>query len=170
MLTKCICKSCAGHLEFEEENAGQKIKCPHCGFDTTLYIPGTERVEAELATLTRKLRWQKFALLALAALVGVGGIAWCLYHWGMPFIENQFPSVDSLFLRVLILAGFCLGLPLLFLWLLLPIFLFIEWRRFLRLVARIEQHLSALGSPASPDTTETAEEAESVEEETSTEA
>ena len=42
MLTKCICTYCAGHLEFEEENAGEKIKCPHCGFETTLFLPGQE--------------------------------------------------------------------------------------------------------------------------------
>ena len=42
MLTKCICTNCAGHLEFEEENAGEKIKCPHCGFETTLFLPGDE--------------------------------------------------------------------------------------------------------------------------------
>jgi hypothetical protein len=163
MLIKCICKSCAGHLEFEEENAGQKIKCPHCGFDTTLYLPGAERAEAELATLNRKLRWQKFLLLGLAAVFLLGGLGWCLYHWGMPFMESLFPSVDSPLLRALMLMAFCLGLPLLLLWLLLPIFLFLAWRRFLRLVASIEQHLRPHGSPGSPETTD---EVEPVEEET----
>jgi hypothetical protein len=44
MLIKCICVNCAGHLEFEEENLGEKIDCPHCGFETTLAVPGTEEV------------------------------------------------------------------------------------------------------------------------------
>ena len=132
-----------------------------------MYIPGTERVEAELATLNRKLRSQKFLLFGLAVVLVLGGLGWCLYHWGIPIIENQFPSVDSPLLRVLILAAFCLGLPLLLLWLLLPIFLFLEWRRFLRLVARIEQHLSTSASPVPPETTD---EVEPVEKETPTEA
>jgi|ERR1035437_7998074 hypothetical protein len=153
MLIKCICKSCAGHLEFEEENAGQKIKCPHCGFDTTLYLPGAERAEAALATLNRKLRLQKLVLLGLAAVLVLGGLGWCLYHWGMPVIENQFPSVESPLLRVLMLMALCLGLPLLLMWLLLPIFLFLAWRRFLRLMASIEQHLRPNSSADSPETT-----------------
>jgi hypothetical protein len=153
MLIKCICKSCAGHLEFEEENAGQKIKCPHCGFDTTLYLPGAERAEAALATLNHKLRLQKLLLLGLAAVLVLGGLGWCLYHWGMPVIESQFPSVESPVLRVLMLMAFCLALPLLMMWLLLPIFLFLAWRRFLRLVASIEQHLRPTGSADSPETT-----------------
>ena len=167
MLIKCICKSCAGHLEFEEENAGQKIKCPHCGFDTTLFLPGAERAEEVVASLNRKLRLQKLLLLGLGAAVVLGGLGWCLYHWGIPVVEDQFPSVENPVLRVLILMAFCLGLPLLLIWLLLPIFVFIEWRRFLRLVARIEQHLSTHDSPESPETTE---EVEPADKETPTEA
>ena len=153
MLIKCICKSCAGHLEFEEQNAGQKIKCPHCGFDTTLYLPGAEQAEEELATLNRKLRMQRLLLLGLAGALILGGLGWCLYHWGMPIVEDLFPSVDKPLFRVLILVAFCLGLPLLLMWLLLPIFLFIEWRRLLRLVARIEQHLNTSGSASPRETT-----------------
>src|SRR6266436_22576 len=39
MLIKCICTNCAGHLEFEEESAGETIECPHCHFETVLYLP-----------------------------------------------------------------------------------------------------------------------------------
>jgi hypothetical protein len=160
MLIKCICKSCAGHLEFEEENAGQIIKCPHCGFYTTLYVPGAERVQEELVTLNRKLRSQKLALISGAGVLGLGGIVWCLYHWGMPLVQDQFPSVESPVLRVLLLLGLCLGVTLLLIWLLLPIVAFFEWRRFLRLLAQVEQHLAANRSQTLPEITEETEHTE----------
>ena len=160
MLIKCICKSCAGHLEFEEENAGQIIKCPHCGFDTTLYVPGAERVQEELVTLNRKLRSQKLALISGAGVLGLSGIVWCLYHWGMPLVQDQFPSVESPVLRVLLLLGLCLGVTLLLIWLLLPIVAFFEWRRFLRLLAQVEQHLAANRSQTLPEITEETEHTE----------
>ena len=36
---KCICQNCPGHIEFDVLHAGATITCPHCGFDTRLYIP-----------------------------------------------------------------------------------------------------------------------------------
>jgi DNA-directed RNA polymerase subunit RPC12/RpoP len=39
MLVKCNCTVCSEHLEFEPENAGSLIKCPHCGMETVLFIP-----------------------------------------------------------------------------------------------------------------------------------
>jgi predicted RNA-binding Zn-ribbon protein involved in translation (DUF1610 family)/type II secretory pathway pseudopilin PulG len=36
---KCNCTTCSGHIEFEVENAGQTVTCPHCGIETLLFIP-----------------------------------------------------------------------------------------------------------------------------------
>jgi hypothetical protein len=39
MNAKCPCQHCNGHIEFEPDQAGQTVVCPHCGLDTTLFIP-----------------------------------------------------------------------------------------------------------------------------------
>ena len=31
-----ICRSCGGHIAYDEQSAGQTVQCPHCGRDTTL--------------------------------------------------------------------------------------------------------------------------------------
>ncbi len=38
-LAKCSCSLCGGHLEFETVYAGERIACPHCRYETVLYIP-----------------------------------------------------------------------------------------------------------------------------------
>jgi hypothetical protein len=35
----CNCNTCSGHLEFERDNVGETVVCPHCGMETTLYVP-----------------------------------------------------------------------------------------------------------------------------------
>jgi len=37
--TVCSCTNCGEHLEFDPENAGETITCPHCGKQTVLFLP-----------------------------------------------------------------------------------------------------------------------------------
>jgi hypothetical protein len=41
MTTKCSCQHCNGHIEFDSADfvPGCIAQCPHCGLDTTLFIP-----------------------------------------------------------------------------------------------------------------------------------
>ncbi len=138
MLVKCICTNCAGHLEFEEDSAGQKIKCPHCGFDTVLFLPGAEKAEAEVATLREKLQRQRRVVLVIAALLVLGGLGWAIYHWVTPFVATLLPdgSGDTLPIVVTVIA--CLALPFLLAWLVLPVVLFVQFRKALRLLENLE--------------------------------
>jgi len=155
MLVKCICKNCAGHLEFEEENAGQKIKCPHCGFDTILFLPGAEQeAEEQVASLRRKLQLQRRLILWVGAAVIVLGLLWCIYHWGLPAVESLLPSIDNKVILVLVLALLCLSIPLVIVWLLLPVFLFFQIRKLISLLARIEEDLRSEPSEAEPEAPE----------------
>jgi len=36
---KCSCNNCSEHLQFELQDAGKRIDCPHCGMETLLYVP-----------------------------------------------------------------------------------------------------------------------------------
>jgi hypothetical protein len=151
MLVKCICKNCAGHLEFEEENAGQKIKCPHCGFDTILFLPGAEQGEEQVASLMRKLQLQRRLFLWAGGAAILVGLGWCIYHWGLPVVQNLLPAVDSQLILVLVLALLCLSIPLVFIWLLLPVFLFFQVRKLMFLLARIEENLRSEPSEIEPE-------------------
>jgi hypothetical protein len=37
----CRCQHCDGHIEFETYRKGEAISCPHCGLETSLYVPAT---------------------------------------------------------------------------------------------------------------------------------
>jgi DNA-directed RNA polymerase subunit RPC12/RpoP len=140
MLVKCICTNCAGHLEFEEENAGEKIKCPHCAFETVLFLPGTDRVDQELARLARRMKLRRWLLRGTASVALLGAAGWCLYHWALPMIENWLP-VESTPLAVAVLAGIVVAIPLLLAWLALPVVLFLQFRKLNELVTQIEFNL-----------------------------
>ncbi len=141
MLVKCICTNCAGHLEFEKENAGEKIKCPLCGFETVLFLPGAERPEAQLASLTRKLQVQQRFVFCLGCLIGSGAIAWVLYGWVVPTVAAWLPDNDSRIAPVLLTAALCVTIPLLLAWLVLPFLLFCQARRCVALLEQIEENL-----------------------------
>src|ERR1700674_2712822 len=116
MLVKCFCTNCAGHLEFEEENAGQKIKCPHCGFDTVLFLPGAEPPGDRLPTFTQKLLRRRWLICAGGGAVLIAAVAWALYQWGLPFVENLLPFDTSKVVSVLVLVLICLLVPLVLTW------------------------------------------------------
>jgi hypothetical protein len=39
MVIVCTCNHCSERLEFDAENTGETIPCPHCGLETILFIP-----------------------------------------------------------------------------------------------------------------------------------
>jgi hypothetical protein len=41
MIVKCPCQNCSGHIEFEadEFQPGVRAECPHCKFETLLFVP-----------------------------------------------------------------------------------------------------------------------------------
>jgi DNA-directed RNA polymerase subunit RPC12/RpoP len=41
----CICNKCSGRLEFDPNNVGETIQCPHCGMETVLPKPEPKRAE-----------------------------------------------------------------------------------------------------------------------------
>jgi hypothetical protein len=140
MLVKCICTNCAGHLEFEEENAGEEIECPHCGFDTKLFLPGTEPEAKTSAGLLQKLRGRRPLLLA-AAVVAFGAIGFALYHWVLGPLKDWLPYTESKVLPVLALGVFCLLVLLLMVWLFLPLLLFLQLGKITRVLTQIETNL-----------------------------
>ena len=109
MLAKCICTNCAGHLEFEEENAGESIPCPHCGFETTLELPGSKRRDPELAAWLRKQALRRRLVWVAGPIVVFGGAGYALYRWGVPWVEDVLPWADTTTKAVLALLLLCLG-------------------------------------------------------------
>jgi DNA-directed RNA polymerase subunit RPC12/RpoP len=60
MNAKCPCQNCTADIEFEAEQAGQRVSCPHCGETTLLFIvpevaepaPAPAKTEPRLKRLT----------------------------------------------------------------------------------------------------------------------
>ena len=140
MLVKCICTNCAGHLEFEEENSGEEIECPHCGFDTRLFLPGTQPDAAEPVGLPQKLLRRNLLLSAGAVLI-LGALGFALHHWVLGPLKDWLPYTDSKVLPVLALGVLCLLVLLLTLWILLPVLLFVQLRNMTRVLGQIETNL-----------------------------
>lgn len=72
--SKYICRSCGGHIAYDEQSAGQTVQCPHCGRDATLdeasgsvganSVPRRRTLVRSITLLT--------LLLLIATAVGVG--------------------------------------------------------------------------------------------------
>ena len=143
MLTKCICTNCAGHLEFEEENAGESIPCPHCGFKTTLFLPGMgpDRPIPPVPLWKWLLgsRWRR----TIAALLVLAGLGYALYRWGVPWLQDLIPSIESSVLAITILALSLVILPFLVLWLILPLLLLVQTRKISRAITRMAEAFEA---------------------------
>jgi hypothetical protein len=139
MLTKCICTYCAGHLEFEEENAGEKIKCPHCGFETTLFLPGDEPDDLESEAGTGRFARFKWPLIAGGvALAVLAGVIYALARWVLPPLKLWLPYTESPVLPVIVLALVCLGAVMLLAWTVFPILLFVQLRKLTGALESIE--------------------------------
>jgi hypothetical protein len=168
MLIKCICTNCAGHLEFEEENAGETIPCPHCGFETVLSLPGTNEVDPEMLGRNRRRALRRLMPAAFAVLLVLGGFGFALYHWAAPWVEENVPLADSTAKAIIFLLIACAILPFLLLWLVFPVLLLFYFRRGTDLLTEIAQSLRTWESEppeASPDQEPVAFEEESSENE-----
>jgi hypothetical protein len=138
MLVKCICTYCAGHLEFEEENAGEKIKCPHCGFETTLFLPGNEPDEELAPRKATGLRGKRPLILAAAAVLVLGALGYSLYRWVLPPLKDWLPFTDSPVLPVLVLGIALLLVFLVLAWVLFPVLIYFQLRRMTEVLAGIQ--------------------------------
>ena len=150
MLVKCICTNCAGHLEFEEENAGEIIPCPHCGFETMLMLPGTATVDAELLALSRRRALRRRSLQLTGALLVLVGFCYALYRWGVPWLQDLAPSIDSTAKAMVLLLVGCAFIPFALFWLVFPILLFLQLRKGTELLARIAADLESRNFEPTP--------------------
>jgi DNA-directed RNA polymerase subunit RPC12/RpoP len=136
MLVKCICTNCAGHLEFEEQNAGETIPCPHCGFKTVLELPGAKKADPEMTSLIRQPVWRRRLILGTVALLVLAGVGFALYRWGVPWIMDRVPEIESILTAMVVLVLLCLAVPFALFWLAFPALLFFQLRRIIQLLSQ----------------------------------
>ncbi len=154
MLVKCICSNCAGHLEFEEENAGSKIPCPHCGFETTLTLPGSESQDMELVDLARRIVRRRRLLRIGLSVVGAAGLGFAAYRWALPWVENTVSFADTTPKAVLTLVAGVVAIPFALCWLALPMLLWLQLGRMNKLLEEISNQLPSAPAeepPAPPE-------------------
>jgi hypothetical protein len=163
MLTKCICTNCAGHLEFEEEDAGQSIPCPHCGLNTILSLPGTRVPGSPLMALARKWQQRRRLIGVAGAVLLLAAFGFGLYRWGIPLVESLVPSIESKLVALLVLALLCLSIPLALFWLVFPVLLFLQLRKLTQVLARMvpsspAEEFPSAAADGQPDSVEEEEE------------
>jgi hypothetical protein len=164
MLVKCICTNCAGHLEFEEENVGEVIQCPHCGFDTALFLPGSEPVDPESIRMARRAKLRRRVLWIVGPVILLAVLVFAAIKWVLPVVQDVLPSTVGTVGAVLVMVLGGLGLVGLALWVLFPIFVFLESRKITELLARIEINLRPTRTvQVGEEELETAEETEATE-------
>jgi hypothetical protein len=142
MLVKCFCTNCAGHLEFEEQNAGEEIPCPHCGFRTTLFLPGTQAPDSEIVNLILRGIQRRRRLAAAGQVVVALVVGLAIWYWALPFVQQCLGQDVSRWVALLVLVlGGLLASPVLicfWFWVAFPflvVFELVEIRRRLELIA-----------------------------------
>jgi hypothetical protein len=53
-LIVCRCRHCDGGIEFEANQAGETVACPHCGLETLLFVPMIDQVPPVINSLVEQ--------------------------------------------------------------------------------------------------------------------
>jgi DNA-directed RNA polymerase subunit RPC12/RpoP len=135
MFITCECNHCSGHIEFEAENAGETVACPHCGLDTVLFIrrrPAPPPRKRFFDRPSKRAIWLAVAIVATTALVIVGA------RVIEPVIETVLPAIGSVLGLVLALVVCVLVIMWAVLWILFPVFVYFQLRKTILLLTQIE--------------------------------
>jgi len=138
MLSKCNCNNCSGHLAFDDDYAGTVINCPHCGVDTTLYIPanGPEQIaKISRQRLRRRLRISALVLLALSVLLVVGFV---IYRYGQAIFETLATAVGSTLAAIIGLVIMIIVAVWALLWITFPVFVYFHLNTLIKILKAIE--------------------------------
>lgn len=142
MIVKCICTNCSGHLEFEEENAGQQIKCPHCGWDTILGDKSDGAAEASEGFVGTLRKHRRAVITVGGSIVVLGIICFGIYRWGIPWIQDTFPWFESPITAALAaVAALWIAFAAL-VWTAFPIMVCLQLARVGATLKRFEEHSS----------------------------
>lgn len=143
---KCRCLYCDGHIEFDTDSSGATVTCPHCGMDTTLYIPGAAprakppaAPPAALANPKNKKLLRIAIILALIILPLAAVAAWI----GLNAAQAAGMITSGIAALLLaIVAGLLFAIALLtaVLWLFFPVFMYFGMERLERRLAHIENN------------------------------
>jgi hypothetical protein len=93
------------------------------------------------------IRWGALVLVLTAA-------GFSLYRWGVPWIMDRVPEIESNVTAMVVLVFLCVALPFLIFWLVFPALLFLQLRRIIQLLAH------STGIPESPHVEKAPDEAE----------
>ena len=137
MLIKNSCQSCGEHLEFEAEDAGATIACPHCGEPTALRLPRRIAAAAKLPmTRTTKIG---YILLAVIVIVLAGIVIWAT-HANIIKAENYLEVIGDCLIGIGAVVVGILALYLTISWLILPWTLDRRLKDILAALNRLETH------------------------------
>jgi len=99
--------------------------------------PEWEKQKEESALLAKR-RFIRGRLIWISGpLLVLGGIGFVLYHWGIPWLQDAFPSVDTTTKAVVVIIVACLIFPFVLFWLLFPLLLLFQMVKTNELLAKL---------------------------------
>lgn len=98
----CSCQTCSGHVTFPVEMAGQMVECPHCHFETRLFIPppaAVPKTPPRLNTAKRNPVHVFFAVALAVAAITAAPFIWQARHDSIvKSIAHELPDLDRTYI------------------------------------------------------------------------
>lgn len=106
MIAKCQCQYCDSGIEFDSEQAGEIVSCPHCGLETSLFVRVEKTQEIKVLPV----------MVAKKPLISTGAKWWMIGGFMFVFLEllagafenSGLPSIYNLFMGLFGYAMFSL--------------------------------------------------------------
>jgi hypothetical protein len=137
MLTKCECNHCSERIEFEAENSGETVACPHCGMETVLLIP---KRRLSLQKIERHPRHGNSLIWIIVGGVVTALLVAALIYWIVPVVQMLLPAAGAIMVLTLTLAVSLLMFILGVIWIVFPVFVYFQLRRTIQLLTAIESN------------------------------
>jgi hypothetical protein len=115
MLATCPCNTCSQPIEFDHEQKGQTLNCPHCGVDTVLFLPAVKPppVAKSIEPATKPIKPKPRHSVLLPLLVFAAGAVFILeagfaYASGENIMHQLYSALYFGFGALLLSASFLL--------------------------------------------------------------
>jgi uncharacterized membrane protein len=136
MIAKCQCHLCQNAIEFEVENAGASIPCPHCGELTVLALPAKKPALRSSQSGGGKVPWK--LLVGMAAVVAL-----LAFIYGMTRSEKLQAVAEAFGIAgggIIMMALVVVAFLIVLLWILFPVFVYFAIGRMEKIMREIEHN------------------------------
>ena len=139
MIAKSNCEHCQNPIEFEAEQVGQTVECPHCGKSFTLTLPKNFiKPNQKISNPSKNIKWGWLWLLLGIIVVII--LAWIFSEPIGNAVAAIFPFVGGAIGGMILLITAIIGFILACLWTFFPWFVYSKMNRMNELLEKIERN------------------------------